>query len=243
MKKSIVYSLLFVSILQSCGTSSNVTSNFSIQKRKYTKGWNLNDLFHGKQNEENRETEIQVKVVKLVENDQESTSIRSKPEENLFAESTTIEIAEAKIEETKEDNQSIQKLDALEKDISPPISLKIENDQTAESREKNSDLNDEQNEKKIDYLFRIFFIVGFSLALLACILALVQFTAEFALGLLLLLVLVDIASLVIVTILLVKRYKNKGKYKESSLIVILTEILFGLVSFLSIVFFKAYSAF
>ncbi len=47
--KNFLFITTIVIILQSCGTSSNVTSNFSIQKRKYNKGWNVKDLFQYKQ--------------------------------------------------------------------------------------------------------------------------------------------------------------------------------------------------
>jgi thiol:disulfide interchange protein len=243
MKKTLYFLLLISTILQSCGTSSNVTSNFALQKRKYTKGWNVKDLFNGKQNKAICETEIQEKAVKQLEKKEESTPIRSEKVEDLTAEPIAIEVAEVNLPETKKAIQSTEEYDALENDNVLATTPKIEQKQTGESRNENVDLNEGQNEKKTDYFFRIFFIIAFGLALLACILAPIPYTAEFAISLLLLLVLVDIASLVIVTILLVKRHKNTGKYKESSLIVILTEILFGLVSFLSILFFNANSAF
>lgn len=55
MKIYLLYASICIALLQSCGTSSNVTSNFSIQKRKYNKGWNVKTLFHHKQSLNNLE--------------------------------------------------------------------------------------------------------------------------------------------------------------------------------------------
>lgn len=55
MKIYLLFASICIALLQSCGTSSNVTSNFSIQKRKYNKGWNVKTLFHQKQSLNNLE--------------------------------------------------------------------------------------------------------------------------------------------------------------------------------------------
>jgi len=180
MKKSILYSFLFFSILQSCGTSSNVTSNFSIQKRKYTKGWNLNDLFRGKQNEENGETEIQVKVVNPVENAQVSTAVGSTPEENLTVESTAIEVVEVKIEETKEDKQTKEKFDGLEHDNLLTTSLNIKQ-QPRLTIQKIDDTVAIEAEKKENTFFRVFMIIALSVAVLIIIFSFFILTAELSL--------------------------------------------------------------
>ena len=52
MKNSFYILSLLLIVLNSCGSSSSVTNNFSIQKRKYNKGWNVKDLFQHKQNDE-----------------------------------------------------------------------------------------------------------------------------------------------------------------------------------------------
>lgn len=231
MKKSFYYLFLITFLIQSCGTSSNVTSNFTLQKRKYTKGWNVKDLFTRNQNEEKHEAKTQAKEIKAVENDLESTSIRSsKPVEKLTEESIKNEVDEEKIEETKEVNKTTEKFDVVENDHCLTTSPMIEQEKSAEAKETNVDLKEEKDEKKIDYLFRIFFIIGLSIAVLTIILTLLKLTSDIALLFLTILFFLDIISLIIVIISLVKRKRNKGIYKESSAIVVLTELLFGFVS-------------
>ena len=232
MKKSFYYLFLITFLIQSCGTSSNVTSNFTLQKRKYTKGWHVKDLFTRNQNEEKHEAKTQAKVIKAVENDLESTSIRSsKPLEKLTEKSITHEIVEKKIEETIEVNKTTEKFDAVENDHFLTTSPKIEQKKSAEAKEKEVDLKQEKDEKEIDYLFRIFFIIGLSIAVLTIILTLLELASDIAIIFLVNLFFLDIISLIIVIISLVKRYRNKGVYRESGAIVILTELLFGIISF------------
>lgn len=242
MKKSIVYTLLFVSILQSCGTSSNVTSNFALQKRKYTKGWNLKEMFQRKQAADASTLDesklISTKEAKPIEIKTENIS-----ETKLNSETTTGELTKEKRIDPITLRNSSENKDAIVENKQISGTPTIEHAETVDSKDENSELQEDTPKKINDDLFRRFFIFGFALAIIACILAPFSLTAETAVGLLLLLFIVDIASLVIVTILLVNRHKNKDMYKESSFFVILTEVLFGIVSYLTLLFFNAYSAF
>lgn len=231
MTKKIYLFALTAIILQACSSSSNVTSNFALQKRKYTIGWHVKELFTRNQNKEKHEAKTQAKEIKAVENDLESASIRSsKPLEKLTEESIKNELVEEKIEETKEVNKTTEKFDVVENDHCLTTSPKIEQKKSAEAKETNVDLKEEKDEKKIDYLFRIFFIIGLSIAVLTIILTLLKLTSDIALLFLTILFFLDIISLIMVIISLVKRKRNKGIYKESSAIVVLTELLFGFVS-------------
>lgn len=224
MKFHILFTSICIALLQSCGTSSNVTSNFSIQKRKYNKGWNLNELFRGKQNVGKKETENQAKEVKHLENELESTPVQSRQEIKLASESTSIEVVEEKIEETKEDKQTTEKFDGLEHDNLLTTSLNIKQ-QPRLTIQKIDDTVAIEAEKKENTFFRVFMIIALSVAVLTIIFSFFSLTAELSLGLGIWLILLNIISLILVITLLLKRLFKNEKYKESALFISLSEIL------------------
>ena len=79
MKMYLLLASICIALLQSCGTSSNVTSNFSIQKRKYNKGWNVKELFQHKLKSNVSETKTiekhPINATQVEENSTETTAL------------------------------------------------------------------------------------------------------------------------------------------------------------------------
>ncbi|MEN9997114.1 MAG: hypothetical protein RI922_104 [Bacteroidota bacterium] len=79
MKMYLLLASICIALLQSCGTSSNVTSNFSIQKRKYNKGWNVKELFQHKLKSNVSEAKTiekqSINATKVEENSTETTAL------------------------------------------------------------------------------------------------------------------------------------------------------------------------
>jgi hypothetical protein len=234
MKKKIYLFVLTAIFLQACASSSNVTTNFALQKRKYTKGWHIKELFTRYQNKENNESEIQVIAIKALENDLESSSFKSsKPEEKLIEVSNKIEVVEEKIEETKEDNQSTEKFDGFERDNLLTTSLKIKQQQPRLTIQKIDETVPIEEEKKANTFFRVFMIITLSVAVLTIIFSFFSLTAELSLGLGIWLILLNITSLILVIVLLLKRLFKNEKYKESKLFIALSELLLIVLSSLA----------
>lgn len=227
--KNCIFITTILIILQSCGSSSNVTSNFSIQKRKYNNGWNVKTLFHQKQKDEAAEVEVKSKNQNK---DPELAKTEILKDEHVQEISTNkveneVAIGVSQAEQLAPNNQrELKKLnDNLTHEHSSYEEMKPK--EVSSMTHEEPVAADENDEKIPDMLFRIFFIIGFILALLIIILTLLGESIGISLIMLLVLFLVDVASLFIVLALLIKRLKNKGKYKEKGWLVLLTELIFG----------------
>ncbi len=239
--------LLFASIcivlLQSCGSSSNVTSNFSIQKRKYNKGWNVKELFQHKQYGDAAEVEVKSKNQNKDAELAKTEIIQTEPNQEISNEKFENEVAigDCQAEPLTTNNQrelrnindnSIQEHSSYEEMKTKEVSTMTHEEPVA---------TNENDEKIPDKLFRIFFTIGFILALLIIILTLLGESIGISLIMLLVLFFVDVASLFIVLALLIKRLKNKGKYIEKGWLVLLTELIFGGLSFSALVLWLYYN--
>ena len=227
--KNCIFITTILIILQSCGSSSNVTSNFSIQKRKYNNGWNVKTLFHQKQKDEAAEVEVksknQNKDPELAKTEILKTDHVQEISTNKVENEVAIGVSQAE-QLTPNNHRELKKLnDNLTHEHSSYEEMKPK--EVSSMTHEEPVAADENDEKIPDMLFRIFFIIGFILALLIIILTLLGESIGISLIMLLVLFLVDVASLFIVLALLIKRLKNKGKYKEKGWLVLLTELIFG----------------
>ncbi|MEN9997117.1 MAG: hypothetical protein RI922_107 [Bacteroidota bacterium] len=235
MRNFFLFLIISIAMLQSCGTSSNVTSNFSIQKRKYNKGWNVKDLFQHKQNRDAAEFELKKKNQDqepvLVENDKLKTEhvheIRTEQTEN------EIRLNVSEIREKAEIGDF--EVNRFEDELINNFPLSDSNqDRIVHSEKNNVATSTMTDENATDSLFRVFYTMGFVLVIITVILSLLQFTGDIALIFLMLLFLFDVASIIVFIICLVRRVKNPEKYKEKAWLVIVTELLLGAASFLAL---------
>jgi len=233
MKMYLLLASICIALLQSCGTSSNVTSNFSIQKRKYNKGWNVKELFQHKQNGDAAEVEEKSKNQNKKAELAKTEIIQTEPDQEIsndkFENEVAIGVYQAE-QLTTNNPEEIKKLN--DNSIQEHSSYEEMKTNEVSSKTHEDPIEANENDEKIpDMLFRIFFIIGFILALLIIILTLLGESMGISLIMLLLLFLVDVASLFIVLALLIKRIKYKGKYKEKGWLVLLTELILGGLSF------------
>ncbi len=243
MKNSFYILSLLLIVLNSCGSSSSVTNNFSIQKRKYNKGWNVKDLFQHKQNDE-----AAVVDVKSKNQDKEQVLVKNeKLKTELVQENSTYQL-ESEITAAASNVKTPELV--VQGDLKEPMdNPSLENSKISESEHLNttSDITEssktleDKSEKIPDMLFRVFFIIGFSIAIITIVLTLLNLAGDAALAFLLILFLVDVTSLFIVLALLVKRAKNKNLYKEPGYLVVLTELLFGIISATALILFIEYA--
>lgn len=243
MKKLLFILSIFSLILQSCGSSSYVTSNFSIQKRKYTKGWNVKELFQHKHNGDVAEFELNSKKQADNSSPAKNETIKTKQDQEIRTENLENEIrTTASYVEAPESIDHIDLRDPIDNPSleSSKISESEHINTTSDSRETSKTL-EEKSEKIPDMLFRVFFIIGFSIAIITIILTLLNLASDAALAFLLILFLVDVTSLFIVLALLIKRTKKDNIYKEPGYLVVFTEILFGLISLTALILWIEYA--
>ena len=243
MKNSFYILTLLLIVLNSCGSSSSVTNNFSIQKRKYNKGWNVKDLFQHKQNDE-------AAVVDMKSKNQDKEQVLVKNEKlktELVQENSTYQL-ESEITATASNVKTPELV--VQGDLKEPMdNPSLENSKISESEHLNTTSDttessktlEDKSEKIPDMLFRVFFIIGFSIAIITIVLTLLNLAGDAALAFLLILFLVDVTSLFIVLALLVKRAKNKNLYKEPGYLVVLTELFFGIISATALILFIEYA--
>lgn len=242
LKNILYYSLILFFLFQSCGTSSNVTSNFALQKRKYTKGWDVKDLVHHKMTAEVAETELNSNNQQNESRQKTDESLKTKAIEEIKIDPVGNELSESfsQVESTVTNDHSENKLsdDGPNKEYSSNDTKPINNT----SEEHGISKATEESEEKIpDMLFRIFFIIGFSIAILTIILTLLELAGDAALVFLLVLFLLDVTSLFIVLAFLIRRVKNKNLYKEPSYLVVLTELVFGIISAFALILWIEYA--
>ncbi|MEN9997116.1 MAG: hypothetical protein RI922_106 [Bacteroidota bacterium] len=236
MTKKVLYFSLLIILIQSCGSSSSVTNNFSIQKRKYNKGWNVKDLFQHKQNDE-----ASVVDVKSKNQDKEQVLVKNeKLKTELVQENSTYQL-ESEITATASNVKTPELV--VQGDLKEPMdNPSLENSKISESEHLNTTSDSTESSKTLkdksekipDMLFRVFFIIGFSIAIITIILTLLNLAGDAALAFLVVLFFADITSLFIVLALLIRRAKNENLYKEPGYLVVFTEILFGIISVIAL---------
>lgn len=144
---------------------------------------------------------------------------------------------EANLEKYREDQAYLKKelkeKENLQKVQDDSISNNSKENISEEKKPSNEisvlDSNEESNEIETEPLMRIFFIIGFAIAGITLLLTLIDpfYGALSLIGLAVLFV-TDVVSPFIVLASIIKKHRNKGKYKGSPL---LLELLFALVSF------------
>lgn len=243
MKMYLLLASTCIALLQSCGTSSNVTSNFSIQKRKYNKGWNVKDLFQHKQNDEaaevdvksknqNKDVELAKTEILITEHVQEISTYQW--ENKITATASHVEAPESVVQGNLKDHMDNPSLE------NSKISESKHLDTTSDTKESSTKLED-KSEKIPDMLFRVFFIIGFSIAIITIVLTLLNLAGDAALAFLVVLFFADITSLFIVLALLIRRAKNENLYKEPGYLVVFTELLFGIISLTALILWIEYA--